>query len=143
MVTIVDGEAGRSGQRANALSHFVFTAQGKGLTMLKVEEFQNYGKEQFDAAVASAGSYTKNLQAIATAYTDYTKKSFEEGSAFLEKLSGVRSLDKAIEVQTDYAKTAYETFVAETAKIGELYKDLAKESAKPFEGFMAKMPKVG
>jgi hypothetical protein len=111
--------------------------------MLKVEEFQNYGKEQFDAAVASAGTYTKNLQAIATAYTDYTKKSFEEGSAFLEKLSGVRSLDKAIEAQTDYAKTAYETFVAETAKIGELYKDLAKESAKPFEGFMAKMPKVG
>jgi hypothetical protein len=115
----------------------------KGLTMLKVEEFQNYGKEQLDAAVASAGTYTKSLQAIATAYTNYTKKSFEEGSAFIEKLSGVRSLDKAIEVQTDYAKTAYETFVAETTRIGELYKDLAKESAKPFEGFMAKMPKVG
>ena len=82
--------------------------------MLKVEEFQNYGKEQFDAAVASAGTCTKSLQAIATAYTDYAKKSYEEGSAFLEKLAGVRSLDKAIEVQTDYAKTAYETFVAET-----------------------------
>ena len=110
--------------------------------MLKVEEFQNYGKEQFDAAVASAGTATKSLQAIASAYTDYAKKSFEEGSAFLEKLSGVRSLDKAIEVQTDYAKSAYETFVAETAKIGELYKDLAKETYKPLEGLMAKMPKA-
>ena len=106
--------------------------------MLKVEEFQNYGKEQFDAAVASAGSYTKNLQAIATAYTDYTKKSFEEGSAFLEKLSGVRSLDKAIEVQTDYAKSAYEGFVAQATKIGELYADLAKETYKPFESYMVK-----
>mgnify|MGYP000235018522 CR=1 FL=1 len=106
--------------------------------MLKVEEFQNYGKEQFDAAVASAGSCTKSLQAIAAAYGDYTKKSFEEGSAFIEKLAGVRSLDKALEVQTDYAKTAYGTFVAETTKIGELYKDLAKEAYKPFEGFVAK-----
>ena len=110
--------------------------------MLKVEEFQNYGKEQFDSAVASAGTCTKNMQAIATAYTDYAKKSYEEGAAFLEKLAGVRSLDKALEVQTDYAKTAYETFVAESTKIGELYKDIAKETYKPFEGFMAKMPKV-
>jgi hypothetical protein len=119
-----------------------FTAQGEGITMLKVEEFQNYGKEQFDAAVASAGTCTKNMQAIATAYTDYAKKSYEEGAAFLEKLAGVRSIDKALEVQTDYAKTAYETFVAESTKIGELYKDIAKETYKPFEGFMAKMPKV-
>lgn len=110
--------------------------------MLKVEEFQNYGKEQFDAAVASAGTCTKNLQAIATAYTDYFKKSYEDGSAYLEKLAGVRSLDKAIEVQTDYARTAYETFVAETTKIGELYKDLAKETYKPFEGFVAKTSKA-
>ena len=106
--------------------------------MLKVEEFQNYGKEQFDAAVASAGTATKSLQAIATAYTDYAKKSFEEGSAYLEKLAGVRSIDKAIEVQTEYAKSAYETFMAETAKIGELYKDLYKDAYKPFEGFMPK-----
>jgi hypothetical protein len=110
--------------------------------MLKVEEFQNYGKDQFDAAVASAGTYQKSMQAIATAYTDYAKKSFEEGTAFLEKLSGVRSLDKALEVQTDYAKTAYETFVAETTKIGELYKDIAKETYKPFEGFMPKASKA-
>lgn len=110
--------------------------------MLKVEEFQNYGKEQFDAAVASAGTCSKNLQAIATAYGDYAKKSFEDGAAYLEKLSAVRSLDKALEVQTDYAKTAYETFVAESTKIGELYKDLFKESYKPFEAFAGKMPKA-
>jgi phasin family protein len=108
------------------------------MTMLKVEEFQNYGKEQFEAAVASAGTCTKSMQAIAAAYTDYAKKSYEDGAAFLEKLAGVRSLDKALEVQTDYAKTAYETFVAESARIGELYKDLAKDAYKPLEGFMPK-----
>jgi phasin family protein len=126
----------RFGPRGNAHSHFIHSS-GK-ITMLKVEEFQNYGKEQFDAAVASAGTCTKSLQAIAAAYTDYARKSFEDGTAFLEKLASVRSLDKALEVQTDYAKTAYETFVAETTKIGELYKDLAKESYKPFENFVAK-----
>ena len=64
---------------------------------------------------------------------DYSKKAFEDGTAALEKLFGVKSFDKAIEVQTEYAKTAYEGFVAKASKIGELYADLAKETYKPFE----------
>jgi hypothetical protein len=111
-------------------------------TVVKFEEFQSFGKEHYDAAVASAGTFSKGFQAIATAVSDYSKKSFEDGSAFVEKLAGVKSLDKVIEVQTDFAKTAYEAFVAETTKIGELYADLAKETYKPFESYMAKMPKM-
>ena len=64
---------------------------------------------------------------------------FEDGSAALEKLFGVKSFEKAIEVQTDYFKTAYEGFVAEATKIGELYADLAKETYKPLEGAISKI----
>ena len=73
--------------------------------------------------------------AIAAAYGDYTKKSFEDTKLFVEKLCGARSLDKVIEVQTEFAKTAYETF---SQMIGVLYGDLAKQSYKPFGGFAAK-----
>ncbi|CAN5217294.1 phasin family protein [soil metagenome] len=107
--------------------------------MVKVEEFQQYGKEQFDAAVASANTFSSGLQSIATAYGEYAKKSFEDTKGFVEKLSGVKSIEKAIELQTEYAKTSYETFVAESQKIGELYTDLAKQAFKPFEGFVAKV----
>jgi len=106
--------------------------------MIKIEEIQQYGKDQFDAAVAAAGNLQKGTQAIAAAYGDYTRKSFENGNAFGEKLAGVKSFDKALEVQAEYAKSAYETFVAESQKIGELYADLAKQAYKPFEGFAAK-----
>ena len=34
---------------------------------------------------------------------------------------GAKSLEKAMEVQSDYLKTAYEDFVAEATKLGELY----------------------
>ena len=44
------------------------------------------------------------------------------------------------EIQADYAKTAYEGFVAQATKIGELYVDLAKETYKPFESYIAKTP---
>src|SRR6195952_5757853 len=106
--------------------------------MIKVEDMQQYGKEHLDTVVASATTVQNGLQAIASAYGDYTKKSFEDTKSFVEKLSGVKSLDKALEVQTDYAKTAYETFVAESQKIAGMYTELAKLTFKPLAGLAAK-----
>jgi phasin family protein len=106
--------------------------------MIKVEDIQQYGKEHMETVVASATSVQNGLQAIASAYGDYTKKSFEDTKSFVEKLSGVKSLEKAVEMQTEYAKSAYETFVAESQKIAGLYTDLAKQTFKPLEGMVAK-----
>jgi phasin family protein len=106
--------------------------------MVKVEDIQQYGKEHLETVVASATTLQNGIQTIATAYGDYTKKSFEDTKSYVEKLSGVKSLDKAIEVQTEFAKSAYETFVAESQKIAGLYTDLAKQTFKPYEGMVAK-----
>ena len=95
--------------------------------MVKVEEMQQYGS-----------SLQSGVQAIATAYGDYTKKSFEDTKSYVEKLSGVKSIDKVLEVQTEFAKSAYETFVAESQKIAGLYTDLAKQTFKPLENMAAK-----
>ena len=81
-------------------------------------------------AVAPANTPAIDFQTIATAYSDYTRKSFEQTKSFVEKLSGVRSLDKAIEIQTEFAKQAYETFVQESQKIRELYSGLARQTVE-------------
>jgi hypothetical protein len=48
-------------------------------------------------------------------------------------------VEKAIELQQGYFKSAYEGFVAQATKIGGLYADLAKETYKPLKGFVAKI----
>ena len=112
-------------------------ARGK-IMLTNFDDFQKLGKDNMDVCMKQFGTVSKGWQAIATEFADYSKKSFEEGSATLEKLLGAKSLEKAIEIQSAYAKSAYETFVAEATKMGELYTDLAKETYKPFEGMMAK-----
>jgi phasin family protein len=102
------------------------------------EDLQQVSKENADIAMKSFGAVSKSAQAIATEIAGYSKKSFEDSTAALEKLFGVKSLEKAIELQTEYAKSAYEGFVSEASKIGEMYADLAKESYKPFETMLAK-----
>jgi hypothetical protein len=108
-------------------------------TMIKnIEDVQKMSKDNMDATMKSFGVFSKTSQAIAAEVVDYSKKSFEDGSKVMEKLLGVKSLEKAIEIQTDYAKSAYEGFVAQATKMGELYADLAKETYKPFEAFAVK-----
>src|SRR5690348_12330158 len=106
--------------------------------MIQFDNIEKLGKDNVDAALKSFGVVSKGTQAIAVETADYAKKSFEQGSAVLEKLVGVRTLDKAFEIQTDYLKSAYEGFVAQSAKLGELYASLAKDAFKPYEGLVAK-----
>ena len=102
------------------------------------EDVQKMSKDNMDAAMKSFGALSKASQAIATEMVDYSKKSFEDGTQIAEKMLGAKSIDKAFEIQTDYAKAAYESFVAQTTKLGELYADFAKEAYKPFEAHMPK-----
>ena len=67
-------------------------------------------------------SVQKNLTAITTAQTDFAKSSFEANKAYFEKLVTLKAPDEAMQLTTDYMKSAYETFTAEAKKIGEMYK---------------------
>ncbi len=51
---------------------------------------------------------------------------------------GAKTVEQAIQIQTDFAKTAYEGYVAQVTRIGELYTDLAKETFKSFESNLQK-----
>ena len=102
------------------------------------EDFGKFGKEFADTGLTSLASLSKGAQALAVEATDYTKKSFENGSAFVEKLLSAKSFESAVEIQTDYVKQAYEAFVAEASRFGELYAGLARDAYKPFESLVAK-----
>ena len=110
----------------------------KGFDVKGFEDVQKLGKDNKELAMKSFGAVSKGFQAIAVEVADYSKKSFEEGSATFEKLIGVKSIEKAVEIQSEYAKSAYEGFVAGATRIGELYADIAKEAYRPFEAAVTK-----
>jgi hypothetical protein len=65
--------------------------------------------------------------------TDYTKRSFEEGTATFEKLLSAKSMEQAVEIQSGYARRAYDGYLHQLSKIGGLYAEWAKEAYKPVE----------
>jgi hypothetical protein len=97
------------------------------------EGFQKLGQQNVDTAMKMFGEWSKGWQAIAAEMTDYTKRSFEEGTATVEKLLAARSFEQAVEIQTGYAKRAYDDYMHQVSKLGGLYAELAKEAYKPVE----------
>jgi hypothetical protein len=101
------------------------------------EEFQTAGKEGWDAYVASATVVSKGMQAVTQDTVEFSKKSFEKGSAALEKVLAAKSFDKALEAQQAVAKEAFEDFVNHFNKLNEKWMATAKEAYKPYEAGLA------
>jgi hypothetical protein len=93
------------------------------------------------APVASAEADTVNYQTITNAYRKYASDSLDQTKSFFERLAGVRSLDKAFELQTEFAKQAYDGFVAGSHRIRELHGELTRQRLKHWEGLVARMIK--
>jgi hypothetical protein len=102
------------------------------------EEFQKMGKDNYDAVLRSYGELSKSFQAIGARVTDYSKRAFEDATRAFEQLVGAKSFEHAIEIQSQYAKKAYDTWVAEASKLGEMYATVARDAYKPVEKAVTK-----
>jgi phasin family protein len=102
------------------------------------EEFQKMGKDNFDVAVRSYGELNKGFQAIGARVTDYSKRAFEDATRAFEQLAGAKSIEQAIEIQSQYAKKAYDAWVAEASKLSEMYAAVARDAYKPVEQAVAR-----
>ncbi|KGD94370.1 MULTISPECIES: phasin family protein [Rhizobium/Agrobacterium group] len=110
--------------------------------MFNFDEASKKSKEAMDGMLKGYSEAAKGFQAIATEASEYSKKSFQDMTAFMEAFAAARSIDAAYDLQTKYAKSAYEGFIAEAAKMGDMYADLAKSAYKPYEAPIAKSTAV-
>jgi hypothetical protein len=97
------------------------------------EDMQKMNQFGIDATMKMMGEWGKNWQAIAAEMTDYTKRSFEDGTQTLEKLMSAKSVEQAFEIQSTYAKRAYDDYMHQMTKIGTMYSELAKDAYRPIE----------
>jgi hypothetical protein len=105
--------------------------------MNNFEDAQKFGKQGFEAFVASAAAMTKGYQAIAQEMVDFATKTAEHNKVTFEKATAARSFERVAEVQQGYAKEAYEAVLAQTTKLGDMYKATATDAFKPYEATFA------
>ena len=102
------------------------------------DEVQKASKQNLDNSTRSYQEVTKGVQAVTAEMTGYSKKTFEDATRTFEQLLGVKSFEQAVEIQSQYAKKAFEAHIAQMTKLGEMYTDMARNAFKPFEQTFSK-----
>ena len=106
--------------------------------MMQFDTFQKMGKDGMDAAMSSLGAVTRGIQSAVVEAAEYAKASFEQSGAAAQKLAGARTIDTAVEIQGEFLRSAYQGFVSQATKMGELASTTAKEAYAPVEGLVVK-----
>jgi hypothetical protein len=86
-----------------------------------------------EAVSRSFSEANKGFQTLAAEMMEYSKAAFDDAVRTWEKLIGVRSLEQAIQIQSDYAKRVYENHMAELSKLGEMCMGMMRDASKPVE----------
>ncbi len=98
------------------------------------DAFVGYSKETADAVTKSATIAGKGVEAINSEIYSYSKSSVEDAVAATKAVMSSKSIHEAFEFQTDFAKSAFEAYVAELSKISELATATTKDVYAPFKG---------
>ena len=96
-------------------------------------EYEKAAETGFEAASRSFGEANRGFQALAAEMMNYSKAIFDDAVRTWEQLIGVKSLEQAIQIQSDYAKRVYDNHMAEFSKLGEMCMSMVRDASKPVE----------
>jgi phasin family protein len=97
------------------------------------QQAQGRMQSGFEAASRSFSEANKGFQTLAAEMMEYSKAAFDDAIRTWEQLIGVRSLEQAMQIQSDYAKRVYENHMAELKKLGEMTVGMMRDASKPVE----------
>lgn len=101
----------------------------KSLTALN--ELNTHSKKNLEAVVASVTAATKGAETLGAQTMAFSKQALEEQVAAAKSLAGAKSVQEAVELQTAWAKSAMESYLAQFGKVSEVMAASVKESMKP------------
>ncbi len=96
-----------------------------------LSEVTAQSKQTLDALVASATATAKGAETLSAQAVTYGKTALEKHVEAAKALSAARSVQEVIELQTAYAKSSVETYMAEVNRASETFSTLMKNAFRP------------
>jgi phasin family protein len=97
------------------------------------DQFDSYSQANYDALTMSFGIVTKGFEDVSKAWFAYTQTSVDAGVDFSKKVIGAKSVNEIVDLQNDFAKSSFESFVAESTKLSEISVKTANEAIEPIK----------
>ena len=95
------------------------------------EELSELGRGNVEAIVQSTKIAAKGLETVGQEVAEFGRKSFEDASAALKTMVEMKSPADFFRLQTEFARTQFDSLVSETSKLSETMIKLAGDVAQP------------
>ena len=114
------------------LSEKAKTAMEKSTKLF--EEMTDFTKGNVEAIVASGRVAAKGAEGFMQEAAEYGRRSFETAQNQARTLASVKSPTELFQLQSEFAKTAFDAAIAEAAKASENYVKFMSEVMAPISG---------
>jgi len=104
---------------------------GVDKTLSALNEANAASKKNMEAVVASVTAATKGAEALGAQAMAFSKSAFDTQVSAARSLAGAKSVQEVLELQTAFAKSAVEAYVAEMGKMTETVSASLKETLAP------------
>jgi phasin family protein len=99
-----------------------------------VEEMADLTRGNLEAMVASQKTAAKYAETLSQGAADYSRRSFEEASTALKSFAEVKSPTDFFRLQSEFARSAFDQFVAEGSRVTETVVKMSNDVAEPLAG---------
>lgn len=106
-------------------------------SMKSLDEMTEMARGNVEALLASARAASAGIESIAAHIGEVSKKSFEEVSVAMKAISSAKTPNEMMQLQSDFAKTQFDSSVAEMSKLTEMMMKLAGEVFEPMQNRIA------
>lgn len=96
-----------------------------------VEEMADLTRGNMEAMVASQKTAAKYAETLSQGAADYSRRSFEQASATLKSFAEVKSPTDFFRLQSEFARSAFDQFVAEGSRVTETMVKMSNDVAEP------------
>jgi phasin family protein len=97
------------------------------------DQFLGYGKETVEAYMKSANLAGKGVETLQSELYSFSKQSIEESLAATKAVLGSKSVHEAFEIQSDFAKTAFDAYVGRITRMSEIFASTTKDAIEPLQ----------
>ncbi len=136
-------KAKTAGEKINGTTETIEAAFKNGTEALKTnfdkavkgyDQMLGFSKDTVEAYVKAANVAGKGAETLHNEIYAYSKQSIEDSIAAAKAVMASKSAHEAFELQTGFAKAAFEAYVGQLTKMSELLTATSKETFAPIQG---------
>ncbi len=95
-----------------------------------------FGKENYQTFLEFGNAAKSGLEVLQGEALAFSKKALEDSASVAEASIQARTIQELVEIQSDFAKTAFETYVGQMNKLAGIISETSREAFEPLNNRM-------